>query len=425
MKRSNIICLFLTIFTFTFLTAKSQEAAKEDTLPRVIEQLQSDVALLKNLKITGYIQAQAQFADSTGALTDMQAGAFPKGSDQRFAIRRGRLKFVYSSNPLSQYAMQIDVNETGVKTKEVYAKFAEPFFKTFALTAGLQNRPYGFEIGYSSGDLETPERSRTEQSLFKDEYDLGANLTIQAPKTSRYNWVKLDLGFFSGGLENNSPMDFKKTKDFIGRINVSKTFLNESLKVSGDLSYYHGGVPTNSKKISKIQDVGGVTKFVSKAVDSLSNCLREYYGFDAQVTYATPFGLTTLRGEFTQGQQASASGDIKNPTALTANLYVRKVQGFYFMWVQNIGQSRHSFVLRYDAFDPNTKASGTQITKAAGFTSSDVKYSDLGLGYTLRIDANTKFLVYYDINTNEKTGLTGYTKDVKDNVWTFRVQFKF
>jgi hypothetical protein len=355
----------------------------------------------------------------------MAAGDFPAGSDKRFAIRRGRLKFVYNFSTLAQCAYQLDITETGVKTKEVNLKFTDPFINWFSVTAGLQNRPYGFEIGYSSGDLESPERSRLEQSLFKDEYDLGAMLTIQAPKTSNWNFIKFEGGLFTGSIENNSPMDFKRVKDFIGRINFTKTLADEKIKLSGDVSYYNGGVPNNSRKLNKIQSVDGLPAFYTKTVDSLSNALREYYGADIQFSYAGPIGLTTLRAEYTKGQQVSAKGDIKNPTSLAGGLYVRQVQGFYLMFVQNILQSPHSIVIKYDVFDPNTKASGTQLTDAAGYSSQDVKYGDLGLGYILRINPNTKLLVYYDINANESTGLKGYTKDLKDNVLTLRLQFKF
>lgn len=443
MKKVNIIYASLITVLFLGVVNVNAQEQKPDTLAKAIEQLQSDVSWLKNLKISGYIQAQAQFADSLGAKTDMNGGAFNSGSDKRFAIRRGRLKFVYSSNPLSQYAMQIDVTEAGVKTKEVYAKFTEPFLKTFSLTAGLQNRPFGFEVEYSSGLLESPERARMNQSLFKDEYDLGAMLTIQAPKTSPWNCLKLDAGLFSGSIENNNPMDYKRNKDFIGRLNFSKTYLEETLKVSGDLSYYNGGVTDYSSKLYTVQN-NGAPAFTSQKVDSLSNGKREYYGADLQISYASPIGLTTIRGEYTTGQQASLAGDIKNSTVVTTYtnnpstnvvtaktsnpvgpLYIRKVSGYYVMLVQNVGQTRHSFVVKYDVFDPNTSVSGSEITKANGFSSVDVKYSDLGLGYICRIDANTKLTLYYDINKNESTGLSGLTKDLKDNVWTIRLQYKF
>ncbi|MDP4207724.1 MAG: hypothetical protein Q8928_02810 [Bacteroidota bacterium] len=434
MKKSNIYLLLFIICSFVSVSVNAQETEKTDTVMRVLEQLQSDVAFLKNLKVSGYVQAQAQFADTLGAKTDMAAGNFPTGSDKRYLIRRGRLKFLYSASPLSSAAMQIDISESGVKTKEIWAKFTDPFVNWFSLTAGLQNRPFGFEVEYSSGNLESPERARMNQSLFKDEYDLGAMLTIQAPKTSPYNFLKLDLGLFTGSIENTSGMDYKKVKDFIGRLNFAKSYLDEKLKVSGDLSYYNGGVPNNTTSIYKVQTASGNPVFTAKTVNKYDNILREYWGADVQVSYAGELGLSTFRAEYTKGQQASAAGDIKNPTALLVNsatpavaqpLYVRQVEGFYLMYVQNILQSRHSIVVKYDMFDPNTKVSGNQISSANGFTASDIKFNTWGLGYTCRIDANTKLVIYRDFIKNESTKISGYTQDVKDNVWTIRLQYKF
>ena len=423
-KNVNLLYLLILCFSFIFLGSNAQEP-KPDTLVRVLKQLQGEVAILKNLKITGYIQAQAQFSDSTGAKTTMAAGDFPAGSNKRFLLRRGRLKFVYSFNPLSQCAYQIDVTETGIKTKEVYLKLTDPFIHWFNLTAGLQTRPFGYEIALSAGLMEYPERSRTNQSLFNNDYDLGAKLTIQAPKTSPFNFIKLEGGFFTGSIAGTSPMDFKSAKDFIGQVNVTKSFADEKIKLSGSISYYHGFVPNNSTKLHKTQSINDLPIFSEKTVDSLSNALREYYGADIQFSFANPLGLTTLQGEYTKGQQVSAKTDIKNPNTLTGSLYVRHVEGFYILFMQNILQSIHSIIIKYDVFDPNTKASGIQLSDAGGYTSQDVKYGDLGLGYICHINSNTKLLVYYDINKNESTGIKGYTKDVKDNVWTVRLQYKF
>jgi hypothetical protein len=48
----------------------------------------------------------------------------------------------------------------------------------------------------------------------------------------------------------------------------------------------------------------------------------------------------------------------------------------------------------------------------------------LGLAY--RWDANVKITAYYDMVKNEKSkSLSGFTNDVKDNVFTLRVQVKF
>jgi hypothetical protein len=56
----------------------------------------------------------------------------------------------------------------------------------------------------------------------------------------------------------------------------------------------------------------------------------------------------------------------------------------------------------------------------------DIKYSTLGLGLAYRWDTYVKLTAYYDMVTNEtSSNLSGYGKDLKDNVFTLRMQFKF
>jgi len=422
MKNLNII--YVLLFNFIFLSSNAQES-KPDTLTKAIEQLQSDVALLKNLKITGYIQTQVQFADSSG-ISSYAGGNFPANTDKRFQVRRGRLKFAYSSNTWSQFVVQFDITENGFKTKDAYAKFTDPFINYFTLTGGVFNRPWGYEIEYSSSLRESPERTRFNQTVFKDERDLEAMLTIQAPKTARFNFIKLDVGLFSGTAINP---DFDKFKDLITRLNFTKSYCDEKLKLSADLSYYYGGFANQTVSLYKFWvDDNGVKRMDAKHVDQFSRAKRELFGADIQVLYDAPWGLTTLRGEYAKGQQAALQGDATSPMTspgATGNAYVRQTAGYYIYFVQNIAQSRHSIVIKYDVYDPNTQISGNDIIAANGFTKADVKYNTLGLGYACRLDANTKLMIYRDLVANEKTALSGYTQDLKDNVWTIRLQYKF
>jgi len=108
--------VFLT-FSLMNLNLKAQESSVSseaaDTLNNKIENAKSDVDLLKRLKVTGYMQAQWQLADTAGAITPYSGGAFPIGTDNRFALRRGRVKFTYE-NELSTFVLQIDATEKGV-----------------------------------------------------------------------------------------------------------------------------------------------------------------------------------------------------------------------------------------------------------------------------------------------------------------------
>ena len=56
---------------------------------------------------------------------------------------------------------------------------------------------------------------------------------------------------------------------------------------------------------------------------------------------------------------------------------------------------------------------------------ADIKFSTLGLGYAYHLNPQTKLILYYDIVTNEVTQLPGYLEDLKDNILTCRLQFRF
>jgi len=70
--------------------------------------------------------------------------------------------------------------------------------------------------------------------------------------------------------------------------------------------------------------------------------------------------------------------------------------------------------------------SGNEIGKTGtNLNSTDIKYSTLGMGYLYYMNLNLKLSLWYDIVKNENTQLTGYTTKLKDNVFTFRMQFRF
>jgi hypothetical protein len=83
-------------------------------------------------------------------------------------------------------------------------------------------------------------------------------------------------------------------------------------------------------------------------------------------------------------------------------------------------------VAKYDWYDPNTQISGDQIGKLSTNTkAADLRYDTFGFGINYLHTSNVKFVFYYDIVTNETSkNLNGYTKDLKDNVFTARIQYR-
>ncbi len=441
--KTNLLLTLTAIIALTGLSVNlsAQDAQQEepiDTIARSIHKLQDDFAAFKKLKVSGYIQAQFQVADSN-SVPSFAGGDFAPNVDKRFLIRRGRIKFNYD-NRLTQYVLQFDANQTEIRTKEAYVKITEPWLEAFSLQMGIFDVPFGNECPISSSAIESPERGRMSQTLLPNENDLGAMLTFQMPKTSKYNFLKFETGMFNG--TNGKGSDFDYQKDFVARLSIAKASKSEKVKYGIGASFYNGGVRQANKYIYKDIDSLAGHKY-GFVVDSASKntgkfAARQYMGIDAQVSFDFPFGITTLKAEYIQGVQPGSSSSTKSPsTALsdatayahTADTYLRSFNGAYFYFVQNIFQTKHQIVVKYDWYDPNTKVSGDQIAASGSkLGTADLKYSTLGLGYNYKWDNNVKISFYYDMVTNETSkNLTskGYWRDIPDNVFTLRFQYKF
>lgn len=437
MKKTRRSRLFSIAFALSGLgfaanAQESQNIAFADTLYPVIEQMQSDLALAKKLKISGYVQVQYQKSDTAG-IASYAGGNFGSGIDNRILVRRGRVKFAYD-NENSQAVMQFDITEKGLGIKDAYLSLTEPWLKTVALTGGVFDRPFGYEISYSSSARESPERSRIFQTLFPGERDLGGKLTIQAPKTSRFNFLRLDFGFFDG---NGTNVETDKYKDFIGHIAATKSSSNERFKWGLGASYYNGGFAAATTSLYSIREVSGVKTFTSEAVKKGDKLKREYIGADLQLSYDWGLGISQLRAEYLTGTQPGFAASSSSLTASAAgDAYSRKFNGYYAWFIQNILQTPLQAVVKYDVYDPNTDVAGDNIGKAIGggvaTGAADIKYSTLGFGLNYRWNSNVKIMAYYDVVSNETTSqiktsstLSNLSGDRKDNVFTLRVQYKF
>lgn len=476
-------------------TAQMQEENSDTTLSTIARYGQ-EIDLLKRIKVSGYIQGQFQVADSAGQAS-FAGGNFPTGVDKRFALRRARVKFQYDGQvnekgwSTSQYVFNVDVTEKGVAIKDMYAKITDPWSGWVSLTVGMQNRPFGYEIGYSSSLRESPERGRMSQIIFPGERDLGAMITLQGPKTGKWNWLKLEAGMFNGTGARGAGLDasdWDKKKDFIGHLSIAKSTPSEKIKYGLGVSYYGGGVRQDKAHSYKYgTDSLGAKGFIididsSKVAPGISarkSLDRTYIGVDAQFSIDWLIGLTTIRGEYIQGLQPGTSSStasfvaappttttttpktiivldtLGNPQTITTgstsvtsdgNIYSRNFNGAYFYFTQNIGNSPWQAIVKYDWYDPNTDVKGNEIgeklkssstlpTKNTG--AADLKYETWGFGLAYRWDANVKITAYYDMVKNETTNAStttsgkttfnvpGYQKDLKDNVFTLRLQIKF
>lgn len=443
-KAILILCLAFIAFRDSFVTAqKATPTVSIDSLKKAVDALDHDLGWLKNLKVNGWIQAQYQLAESKAAKT-YDGGDFLANSNNRFMVRRGRIKVTYT-NKLSQYVLQINATERGLNVVDFYAKITDPWTKTLSLTVGVMNRPFGFEIQQSSADRETPERARFTQILLPNERDLGAMATFQPTKGQKLFGLKVDAGWYNGtgiavpgttSLNGAGVVDFDSFKDFIGRAHYKKSWKEERYTLGAGASHYNGGfvyqnnvvytaIETNSAGYMqwKVADTIDGTRFKKKKAP------RIYYGADLQFAFKSLLGTTTLRCEYITGKQAGIVDESKSPSSLPAkqDAYIRNFRGMYTYFIQRIGKTKHEIALKYEWYDPNSKISSSDITAAnVSFTKADVKYTALGIGYNYYIHENVKLMLYYNRVTNETTpGITGFASDLKDDVLTIRMQYRF
>jgi hypothetical protein len=407
--------------------------------PREFLELKSSGEAQKRLRFSGYIQSQFQHADLPGQ-SSFAGGDFAPEVDNRFMIRRGRIRVQYDSPtnkngwPTSQYVLQINANENGLAIRDAYAKFTEPFIGWFSFTMGMQSRPFDFEVKYSPALLESPESGRMSQTIFPNEKDLGMLVSIQGPRASKWNWIYLDAGIFNGTgapEEGGKVGDFDRFKDFIGNIGVGGGKNNARYAIG--LSYYYGSFASDTAFVYRPAKVNDSTfGFVRSEYKNLrgSEEKRQYIGFNLQYSIKWMPGTTILRTEYIQGAQPGTSQTSMSPSVIfpaADGIYRRKFNGAYFYFIQNIFMTPLSLVIKYDWYDPNTEISGNEIGKTASNTgATDLKYQTLGLGFNYRLDSNLKITFYYDLVKNEKSvNLIGYENDLKDNVFTARAQVKF
>lgn len=381
-----------------------------------------------DIKITGYLQTQFQKAQSAG-ITSFSGGDFSANSNSRFMIRRGRLK-IDRVDKYSSIVFQIDATQNGVNLMDAFIQLHAPTLPEFMFTAGLFNRPFGYSIIYSSGYRDFPERARVFQTLMPRERDLGAMVTFHPKKIAKF--LTADFAVINGsGL---SARDYDSRKDLVGNLNFKfDSLANKKLHIGFGGSIYKGTVRSNTDTYYTNTSNGFTANTLPANVGK--NLKRDYYGANLQLQYDNSFGTTSFKTEYIAGTQpgVASSNSLMGPyasqsfaTQPTTNLYLRHFNGYYFWLIQQIAKTRFSVIAAYDVYDPNTDIDENEIGLAGNNTTAgDIKYSTLGYGLTCALSTRLKLTVYNEHVTNDGTALAGYQSDLKDNVFTTRLQYRW
>ncbi|MBL7818829.1 MAG: hypothetical protein JNL70_27770 [Saprospiraceae bacterium] len=381
-----------------------------------------------HLRLSGYLQPQYQVIQTEGAKS-FNGGDFPVGVDSRFMLRRARIKIDYATfsqhkTPQMQFVFQYDGTERGVVARDFWGRFFENKYDCFSLVTGLFARPFGFEINYSSSDREAPERGRMSQILMKTERDLGAMLVF-APQKKEHPLHRLEvsLGAFNGqGLI--ATTDYDNYKDIIGRIQLKNYPLSKNISLNLGASVLYGGIRQNNKTMYTMKGGSDFTA-TTDSTHIGSKAPRQYFGADAQLKIKSGIGTTELRAEYIVGTQSATATTSETPATLpTDPLYVRPFDGAYFCALQSFAK-KHQIGIKYDWYDANKALTGSAIKSGTKLSAADMRYRTLGFGYICYVTENLRAVLWYDVVKNEATQLSGLTGDLKDNIFTFRLHYRF
>jgi len=381
-----------------------------------------------DIKITGYLQTQFQVAQSPG-IYSWSGGDFSEHSSSRFMIRRGRLK-VDRVDKFSSVVFQLDGTQDGFRIMDAFIQFHSPDHKSLKFTAGLFNRPFGYSIAYSSGYRDFPERARVFQTLMPRERDLGAMIFYKPQKILPF--ITTELAVVNGSGLN--AKDYDSNKDIIGNLSFDfDSLANKKLHLGFGGSIYKGTVRSNTDTYFKSIENGFIG--VTDPSNENYNFRRDYYGANLQLAYDGSFGSTTFKTEYIQGKQpgVAASASISGLAASqsfsaqpTGNLYLRNFNGYFFWLTQQIANSKLTAIVGYDVYDPNTDIDEAEIGRTGNNTTAgDIKFSTLGYGFTYALNGRLKLTVYNEHVKNDGTMLPNYQNDIKDNVFTTRLQYRW
>ncbi len=419
---------------------------KVDGLNESYLETKTTVAGLAKLKIGGFVQFQYALASDT----NLSGGYSQKQG--AWAMRRARIKFTYDAGNGAQFVWQPNFLETKFETKDAYFQYTEQWLKSIWVKGGIQDIPFGFEIGNSSSGMELIERSRYENnSVFNGEKTLG----LVAGYTPSELPINLKIGWLNGQPQQAVTGDWSATQDpknFVGRVGFTTAFNELGLSVDGGASYFY-----DSKVLTDTAKGGTYTQFRNDSMVKITSSFRNdlktgILGLDLQSTYEIPgLGGFKLLGEYYMGKIVGQPGGIKLYTgAALSTAEIRNTLGYNITGVLNPVQflPKLQLVYRYDYFDPNTDVDGNGIIKAKGFSAADIAYTTNTIGLNWFVNGNLKVSLFYDIVSNETTtdaalngaggktpGTAAYTAayvakndlsgNIDDNILTVRAQVAF
>lgn len=377
-------------------------------IDEAVKELQTDRDKMKKMKISGYLQMNWEQTESESGF-----GVDPyDATDEvksRFRLRRARVKFTYEES-FGRMVVQADFGNTKLELKDAYLEFDEPWLRMISLRMGVFNRP-AYEVEYSSSQRESVERSAVIRALYPGERDLGAMITLAPEDLFTFQFAAFNNTHL-GTYTQSNPNYGSEPLYFMTRLTKSLTLGEVGLDLGAHARFGNTRLNTN-----RVIESDSPTSGSGAVVDSTTYAVgdgvgRNWYGFEMQLYYDFLGGMKIL-GEYIMGSDVNQL----STAAPLSPARLRDFSGWYVMLVKNVGTD-FQVAAKYDVYTPNTAIESENIN-----TTSELERSTLGLGLHNYTFENVRLTLWYEVNTWATN--TKYGADPKDNLLTFRAQYKF
>lgn len=421
-------------------TTETSEVGQPAPAPAPSNDMTKLAELLAPYTVTGFLQSEYQ--SSQASEDQLAQGGVPLNKN-RFTLRRARVRI---DGDYKYAALQLEADGNTIRGPQIRILHAfgtlklpgkEPKVPLVALTGGLFDTPYGYELTEWPRTRWFMERSTGSLTFFSVEPDLGAMLH-GGISFLRYN-VAVMNGNPADAFAQFGGLAPRAAKDVVVRIGA-ETHPREDLDVSGHVSAiagtgFHPGTDATKGTVQwkdanedgaiqpvELSGVPGVAVTPSVTFDRWS------VGLDLQTRLRTGLGTTFLYGEVSVAKNMDRGLFLADPV-LTG--YDSRELSFYVGFVQEIGKYG-VFGFRWDRYDPNAnffdKRGGRLVpTDIAIDTLSPMvglvlpTLSGTTAGTTLTDRA--RLLFQYDfVRDKLARDDRGLPKDLKNDVLTLRLQ---
>lgn len=380
------------------------------------------------LRFGGYIHAQYQ----RSALSEdqLQQGGAPINQNQ-FMVRRARLR-VDRTWDFASASVELDANTVRGPRISIRRAEASLFYRgknaaelppLIALTAGVTDIPFGYELTQSARVRWFMERSLGNLALFPTEPDAGAKLS------GAVSFFRYAIAFMNGEPvdENGFPRDPNNAKDVIARFGAEVP-VNKTVGVSGGTSFAYGkgfhpgqdagkaSTTWSDQNEDGMLQPGELTGVPGSAAVPSENFERWAIGLDLGATLETKLGRSHLYGEAFVASNYDRGFTPSDPVSTRVDV---RQAGAYVALTQEL--TRYGIVgFRAGFYDPNSDLTDVRGGKTLPKTQTVTTLSPL-IGLVL--PGRARLLFQYDfVKDYLARDEVGVPTDADDNLLTLRLQ---